>query len=128
MKNTSLDIISLRDTARPAGMPMYVMPEIENMLNRWWQGLGRHLREAGVKRVPDRLERPDNLTIHWLNKDLLFSQTCGFPLTHILDNNVTLVAVPVYNVPGCEGIMYCSMIIVRNDLQASSLADLRNSN
>lgn len=122
----SADIIRLPTAARPAAMPMYLMPEIEASVHAWWHGLARHLREAGVERVPDKLDTPDDLTAHWLDADLLFSQTCGYPLTHILEDRVTLIAAPIYDAPGCDGMTYCSMIIVRDDLRVSSLADLQH--
>lgn len=120
------DIIRLPSAARPAALPMYRMPEIEETVHAWWLGLARHLRDAGVERVPDKLEEPDDLPLHWLDRDLLFSQTCGFPLTHILEDRVTLVATPIYDAPGCDGMTYRSMIIVRNDLQVTTLADLQS--
>lgn len=104
---------------------MYALPEMEGPLRTWWQGLARHLRHAGVGRVPDRLDEPDDLPVHWLDDDLLFSQTCGYPLTHILDQKVTLIAVPIYDAPGCDGILYRSMIVVRDDLDVASLEDLQ---
>lgn len=122
----SADIIRLPTAARPAALPMYLLPEVEDAVHAWWLGLARHLREAGVDRVPDRLETPDDLNLHWLDKDLLFSQTCGYPLTHVLEDRVSLIAAPIYEAPGCDGMTYRSMIIVRGDLKVSSLADLQH--
>jgi len=121
----SAEIIRLPTAARPAALPMYMMPEIEDAAQGWWRGLAKHFRHAGVDRVPDKLETPVDLSLHWLDKDLLFSQTCGYPLTHMLNDRVTLVATPIYDALGCDGVMYRSMIIVREDLDASSLEDLR---
>jgi len=103
---------------------MYTLPEIGNAADLWWQGLARHLAEAGVNRVPRALEKPTDLLMHWLDVDLLFSQTCGYPLTHLLDQRVALVATPTYDAPGCDGVFYRSMIVVRDDLDATSLEDL----
>ncbi len=118
-------IIRLPSATRPASLPMYILPEMEGAARIWWRGLARHLREAGVERVPDRLDEPDDLLVHWLDDDLLFSQTCGYPLTHVLDQRVSLIATPVYDAPGCDGAMYRSMIVVRDDLHVASLDDLR---
>jgi ABC-type phosphate/phosphonate transport system substrate-binding protein len=104
---------------------MYVLPEIEGALRTWWQGLARHLRQAGVDRVPNQLDEPDDLPVQWLDGDLLFSQTCGYPLTHALDQRVSLIAAPTYDAPGCHGFQYRSMIVVRDDLPVASLGDLR---
>lgn len=123
---TSAKIIRLPSAARPASLPMYTLPEIEGAAHIWWQGLARHLRQAGVDRVPGQLDEPDDLLVHWLDDDLLFSQTCGYPLTHVLNQQVSLVATPAYDAPGCDGAMYRSMIVVREDFQAASLGDLRH--
>ncbi len=121
----SADIIRLPTAARPVSLGMYALPEMSEPLRLWWEGLARHFREAGVERVPDKLDTPDDLISHWLDKDLLFSQTCGFPLTNVLEDRVTLIATPIYDAPGCDGIDYRSMIIVRDDLNIDTLEDLR---
>lgn len=104
---------------------MYTLPEMAGAVRTWWQGLARHLRQAGVDRVPDNLDEPDDLPVHWLDGDLLFSQTCGYPLTHVLNRKVSLIAAPIYDAPGCNGILYRSMIVVRDGLDVESLEDLR---
>lgn len=121
----SVEIIRLPTAARPVALMMYALPEMAVSLRLWWEGLARHLREAGVERVPDKMENPMDVAAHWLDKDLLLSQTCGYPLTHILEDRVTLVATPIYEAAGCEGINYRSMIIVREDLAVDTLEDLR---
>jgi len=101
------------------------MPELETATTAWWQGLRRHFIRAGIADVPDRLHEPDDLLTHWLMQDLLFTQTCGYPLTHVLDDRVQLVATPCYDAPGCDGPNYRSYIIVREDSRIAELADLR---
>src|SRR5262249_37303706 len=60
----------------------------------------------------------------WFSGDLLFSQTCGYPLTHVLKGSVQLVATPCYETAGCEGPTYCSFVIVAADSPAASISDL----
>jgi len=123
---SSVNIVRLPTAARPISLPMYALPEMTEQLHAWWLGLARHLRDAGVERVPDKLDEPTDIPVHWLDKDLLFSQTCGYPLTHLLEHRVTLIATPIYDAPGCDGILYRSMIIVRDDLNVSALEDLKS--
>src|SRR3546814_17315154 len=66
-----------------------------------------------------------DLAALWTAPDLLFSQTCGYPLTHALAGRVTLVATPIYDCPGCDGGRYRSEILVRADDAAGQLADLK---
>lgn len=108
-----------------ASLPMYDLPEVCGATDSWWSGLARHLRRAGVTGVPQRLTRdpaPDRL---WRTPELLFSQTCGYPLTHALAGDVRLLCTPAYAAPGCAGARYASVLVVRADSGARSLADLR---
>jgi ABC-type phosphate/phosphonate transport system substrate-binding protein len=94
-------------------------------LDGFWQGLRRHLREAGFADVEESLSQPDDLMAHWTAPDLLLSQTCGYPLTHALAGRVQLVGTPCYDAPGCAGPLYSSVFVVRSDDPARDLADLR---
>lgn len=108
-----------------ASLPMYNPPEAPAASASLWQGLARHFRRAGIADVPDRLMVGAELPSHWLSPDLLFSQTCGYPLTHALIGQVKLLATPCYDAPGCEGAGYCSFLMVPVDSPATSVADLR---
>jgi len=103
---------------------MYVLPEMRESLHAWWSGLAHHLREAGVERVPAELDEPSDMPVHWLDQDLLLSQTCGYPLTHVLKDRVTLVATPIYEAHGCDGVMYKSMVVVSESLDVETIQDL----
>ncbi len=108
-----------------ASLPMYNPAEAPGASAALWSGIARHFRKAGIKDVPDRLLERPACPDHWFSDDLLFSQTCGYPLTHVLRGRVQLVATPCYETEGCEGASYCSFVIVARDSPAASLADLR---
>ncbi|MEA2781311.1 MAG: hypothetical protein QOK29_2855 [Rhodospirillaceae bacterium] len=108
-----------------ASLPMYDLPGTADATAAFWHGLAGHLRHAGISDVPDRLAQQPTLPDHWLSRDLLLSQTCGYPLISMLKGRVQLVATPCYAAPGCEGPEYCSLIIVPADSSAKALADLR---
>lgn len=104
---------------------MYDLPAVRAATDEWWAGLARHFRAAGLDGVPDSLERdpaPD-----WTDPQLLFSQTCGYPLTHALAGRVQLVATPCYAAPGCDGPRYRSALVVSAESGAQSLDDLRGA-
>jgi ABC-type phosphate/phosphonate transport system substrate-binding protein len=108
-----------------ASLPMYDLPELRAATGAWWQGLARAFRREGITDVPDALDRRAVYHEVWLLSGLLFSQTCGYPLTHALAGRVELVATPCYRAEGCEGPDYCSFVIVAADSAASAIEDLR---
>lgn len=110
-----------------ASLPMYAPPGLEAATEAWWAGLAAAFRAEGVTDVPERLTWDADNTALWSAPDLFFSQTCGYPLTHALAGNVTLVATPVYDCPGCDGGQYRSEILVRADDPAASLVELKGA-
>jgi len=110
-----------------ASLPMYDLPEVSAATDGWWQGLAAAFARAGVEEVPERLVRGVGLPDHWLAPDLLFSQTCGYPLTDALSGRVGLLATPCYAAEGTAGPDYCSVIVVAAGSGARQLDDLRGS-
>ncbi|MEX1206791.1 MAG: PhnD/SsuA/transferrin family substrate-binding protein [Dongiaceae bacterium] len=111
-------------TMRIAGLPMYDLAEATAATDAWWAGLARAFRREGVRDVPDRLCRDGSPDEHWLAPDLLFSQTCGYPLVNALAGRVKPIATPCYGAPECAGADYCSLVIVRADSLVAGIADL----
>lgn len=107
------------------GLPMYALPELNPATHAWGQGLLRHFAQAGIADLPAGLTEPSQLETHWLAPDLLFTQTCGYPLTHVLAGKVQLLATPCYGAEGCDGATYRSFVIVREDSGIETLEDLR---
>jgi ABC-type phosphate/phosphonate transport system substrate-binding protein len=59
-----------------------------------------------------------------LRDPLLFmGHTCGYPLMHGLQDDLTPVCVPMFDVPGSEGKYYASQFIVSIDGDIESLSD-----
>ena len=110
---------------RLASLPMYGEAEHRPAIERWWSGLARHLRDHGVRGVPDTLTWPDDLHGHWRSPDLLFSQTCGYPLVNLIAPAPALVATPHYDAPGCAGPRYAAHVVVPESASARRLGDLR---
>ena len=111
--------------ARLASLPMYDLPEIRAETVAWWRGLARHFQRQGVNDLPDDLaETPPDPHDHWTSPDLLFSQTCGYPLVTRLEGRVRVVATPSYAVSGCRGADYVSRIVVGEEATATGYGDL----
>jgi len=110
-----------------ASLPMYDLPEVRAATDGWWQGLAQAFRREGIEDVPTRLDRASDYRESWHRPDLMFSQTCGYPLTHALAGRLEVLATPCYAADGCKGPSYCSFIIVGEGLPAATIADLRGA-
>jgi ABC-type phosphate/phosphonate transport system substrate-binding protein len=110
-----------------ASLPMYDLPELHAATAAWWQGLARAFRREGLAEVPDALDRRPDFQQVLLSPDLLFSQTCGYPLMHALAGKVTLLATPCYAVEACEAADYCSLVVVAADNPAAGITELRGA-
>lgn len=108
-------------------LPMYnVTPAIgaawEALLDAVIGGLRRRGWTAPMRIVPPG----DDLMALWRAGDLLLSQTCGYPLVTELQHDVRVMAVAGFDLPGCEGIDYRSLILVPQQ-GARSLEALRGA-
>ena len=109
-----------------ASLPMYLAHPAGSAA--LWQYLANCLQAAGVRDVPSTLHAPSNagLTTHWLRPDLLFSQTCGYPIVDALEDKVQVIGALRYTAQGCDGIHYSSHLVCRADDPSSTLASFRN--
>ena len=106
-----------------AGLPMYDLPTLRWAQDAFWHLLAEALRAEGFEEVPGDLTRPNDLEAFWRAPDLLFGQTCGYPLMTKLAGQVRVLATPIYDAPGCEGHLYCSHIVARAADAGRTLAD-----
>ncbi len=108
-------------------LPMYDWPEVRGATARLEHALQSALTETLDLAPEDIRPWPGDLPLHeaWQHPDVLLTQTCGYPLTHLLKDKVAPVGVPHYSAEGCEGPAYCSRIIVAASSAHETLADLR---
>jgi ABC-type phosphate/phosphonate transport system substrate-binding protein len=109
--------------AQLVSLPMYT--QRPDALAAFWKGLRAHLGQAGLPDLPESLAQGPDLHAQWTSPALLMSQTCGYPLANALRGAVRYVGTPTYDAPGFEQAHYRSVIVVRHDDAAQSLADLR---
>ena len=112
--------------------PMYQMPELDQFIAAWWQGVRRHLIEQGlsveiVSKLPELLSQPNDNYAHWRDDNLLLSQTCGYPLTHGLQGQVQYVATQSYHTPFSHGPMYNSVVLVRDKGSTQYIKEMFNT-
>ncbi|NTZ04610.1 phosphate ABC transporter substrate-binding protein [Burkholderia metallica] len=67
----------------------------------------------------------DDLQALWRRDDLLLSQTCGYPYRMLgLRDAVRLIATPVFDVDGCDGARYSSVLVVSARVHAGGATTL----
>ncbi|MBI3517643.1 MAG: PhnD/SsuA/transferrin family substrate-binding protein [Proteobacteria bacterium] len=112
---------------------MYNLPEMRAVNAAFWAALRGLLAEAGVAGLAEPL-LPADLTTDQppvperIGDDVLFSQTCGYPLETLYKGQAIKLGAPCYDVPGCGGPTHCGVFIVPADSAARTLADLRGKN
>lgn len=106
-------------------LQMYDLPEVKWATDALGAQLLINLRRAGFPEVPYGVDREGDYMAKWTDPNLLLAQTCGYPLVTLLRGKVRYLATPCYDAPGCRGARYSSLLVVRDDDPAKSLADLR---
>lgn len=102
-----------------ASLPMYDWPEVQTHTDRYWQGI-----RAALNAGPTDLTRDvDDMQAHWLDPDLLLSQTCGMPYRTRLLGKVTRIGTPDYGLPGCPPGHYCSVLVAHAQDDRGQLSD-----
>jgi ABC-type phosphate/phosphonate transport system substrate-binding protein len=110
-----------------ASLPMYDLPCVRVWTDAWWQGLRRAAARHGFAGLPQAPIRQDDRHALWQAPDLALSQICGYAVAHGYRDRLLPVATPCYAAPGCDGPRYRSVILVREDSAARTLADLRDT-
>lgn len=103
-----------------ASLPMYDFPEIRWATDRWWQAIADG---AGLDDAPPGLEREVWREVHWRDRNLAFSQTCGYPLIETFHPYLTVLGAPRYAVDGCTGHDYSSVFCARAEDASKEFAD-----
>lgn len=103
-----------------ASLPMYDWPERVPETDAFWIALGGKLMESGIE-APGTLERKASSDRLWRDPDLVFSQTCGWPLVTRYHGTLHVIARPSYAVEGCGAGTYRSAIVARHKETLSEL-------
>jgi ABC-type phosphate/phosphonate transport system substrate-binding protein len=106
-----------------AALPMY--HSNPSRVQAFWLTISKKLRESLGVYVPPEPAWPDDLLKHWQSKGLLISQACGYPLVTELKDKVRVIGTFHYGVPGCDGHMCRSQLVVRDNDPATTLSELR---
>lgn len=72
--------------------------------------------------LPAQLDRFGSCESAWTaGESLVLTQTCGYPLIHSYQTNLSVVGTPVYNAEGCEGPRYRAAIIISSSVESVDL-------
>ncbi len=109
-------------SAPTASLPMYNLPEMRQVNAEFWAALRGLLADAGLA-APEGLvfERPP--VPERIGGEVLFSQTCGYPLETIFRGQAIRLRTPCYDAEGCDGPTHCGVFVVP---AASRVRDLRD--
>src|SRR5712675_3662786 len=95
-----------------ASLPMYNLPEMRPANALFWKALRELLAASGLRDLPETLsfERPP--VPERIGPEVLFSQTCGYPLETIFSGQAVRLGSPCYAVPGCDGPTHRAFFLV----------------
>ncbi len=108
-----------------ASLPMYDFPDICKITDRFWGLINAELATRGLT-APKHLTR-DAQAVQWLDKDMVFSQTCGLPFASVLAGRVQLVGTPDYGIKLARAGWYNSVIIARKNDPRDDITDMRGA-
>jgi ABC-type phosphate/phosphonate transport system substrate-binding protein len=103
---------------------MYNLPEMRAANAAFWAALHGILIESGIA-APDALSFEGPPVPERIGAEVLFSQTCGYPLETIFRGQAIQLGTPCYDAPGCSGPTHCGVFIVPASSPAQKLGDLR---
>jgi ABC-type phosphate/phosphonate transport system substrate-binding protein len=104
-----------------AALDMYDFQQLRRHNDRLWRIIAAEMGKAGIA-APGELSRVDDVWALWRDPDLVFAQTCGYPLVSELRDDVTLIGTPDYGIISGRPGWYNSVIVVRKGDKRDSLA------
>jgi ABC-type phosphate/phosphonate transport system substrate-binding protein len=110
-------------SAPTVSLPMYNLPEMRQVNAAFWTALRIVLAEAGLSPPAELVfERPP--VPERIGGEVLFSQTCGYPLETIFRGQAVRLGTPCYDAEGCDGPSHCGVFVVPAASRARDLRDL----
>jgi ABC-type phosphate/phosphonate transport system substrate-binding protein len=114
-------------TTLTASLPMYNLPEMRPRNSAFWDALADELRRDGGRDLPAELIFARGPVPDRIGDEVLFSQTCGYPLQTIYRGQYRLLGVPTYDAPGCGEATHSAFILVRKDSRFEKPEDLKGA-
>ena len=108
-----------------ASLNMYAWPEVQDTVDQFWQLFQNHLAGDGYD-LQAQLNHDESEAI-WHDQHLGLSQTCGFPLNHILGDSVTILGTPGYTCDYFTDGLYASVVLARQSDSRERLLEFKDS-
>ncbi len=110
-----------------ASLPMYNLPGMRAPNADFWTVLRDLALEEGAQDLPETLDVGRAPVPADIGAEVVFTQTCGYPLQTVYAGQWRLLGRPCYAAPGCEGSTHCGFVVVREDAPYEALEDLRGA-
>ena len=108
-----------------ASLNMYAWPEVQASLEQFWQLFREQLANDGFN-LQTQLNHNEGAEI-WRDPQLGLSQTCGFPLNHMLGDSVDIVGTPGYTCDYVTDGLYASVVLVNKSDSREHLSEFKGS-
>src|SRR5260221_5490238 len=105
-----------------ASLPMYNLPEMRPANALFWKAMRELLAASGLRDLPETLDFERPAVPEQIGPEVLFSQTCGYPLETIFSGQAIRLGTPSYDVPGCDGPTHCGLFVVPAGSSAEELS------
>ena len=107
---------------RAASLPMYVFPALADAHQSLWTAIRK---ASGLPDLPARLDLDRRPVPDAIGPEVVFTQTCGFPLFRRFRGQGVLLGTPCYDLEGCDGPTHRAAFLVRAEDSAADLAAMR---
>ena len=105
-------------------LPMYDFAEVQGAIDSLWNGIVDYCEREGIRDLPRRVEHGVSVHDLWSNNQLLFSQCCGYDIVNRYKDRLCPIAVPHFDVRGCDGNRYASVVMVAEDAPYQDVLDM----
>ena len=110
-----------------ASLPMYNLPEMAGRNAAFWEALSKEMRAQKLASIPPDLVFSRAAVPDAIGSEVLFSQTCGYPLQTIYSGQFAFLGVPTYDFPGCGPSTHRAFVIVGKESPYRTIEDLRGA-
>jgi ABC-type phosphate/phosphonate transport system substrate-binding protein len=110
-----------------ASLPIYNLPELAGRNAAFWEVLSKEMRAQKLASIPPDLVFSRPAVPDAIGSEVLFSQTCGYPLQTIYSGQLAFLGVPTYDFPGCGPSTHRAFVIVGKESPYRTIEDLRGA-
>jgi ABC-type phosphate/phosphonate transport system substrate-binding protein len=104
---------------------MYNLPEMRADNAAFWLAIRTEAERLGVGALPHELDFDREPVPERIEPGTIFTQVCGWPLQTIYSGQASILGVPVYGAPHCDGPTHTGLFVVGRNAAFRSVADLR---